>query len=84
MNIHYRVYNHCENNCISRMEKKVMQVDLTLQPESLPDCIRPMMVAPGTLRSILWLTKNKGPPQKKTWSGTMTREYVDCDGIHHP
>lgn len=54
-----------------------MQVDLTFEPESLPACIRPkVMVAPGTLRSILWLTQNKGPPpQKKAWPGlTLSQE----------
>ena len=50
-----------------RLKKKVMKirVDLTFEPESLPEYIKPKVIAvPGKLRNILLLTQREGPHKK--------------------
>ena len=65
--------------------KKVMKirVGFTSEPESLHEQLKlKVIAAPGKLENILSLHKAKDP--QKAWSGTMTEEHVECDGIHQP
>lgn len=86
MNIHWNIYNHGEDNGVSKTEKKVMQirVDLTFKPESLPECTSPRETAAPRKAREYPVPHPKQRTPKKAWSGTTTGEHVKCDDIHHP